>query len=226
MCVQSPIRYPWPRSLKEARHVLTRRPLWHPTASWVDLSQKMNIVLNNTALCLTHISFEKNNLIIIAIICTFIVYIFFVFSGTQFEKNEETKEEVDLVIRFLWHFFLRPENRPRGSLTHLSHSESRNFLFRVKVETRHALSTWPTYLWRNGHWKWRAHSSCHCSDVGHLELSRLGFQGLLTATKASYVHKLTRLGSACFWILMLMMMLMIAMLMMRMMSKIREHFSW
>ena len=175
----------------------------------------MNIVLNNTALCLTHISFEKNNLIIIAIICTFIVYIFFVFSGTQFEKNEETKEEVDLVIRFLWHFFLRPKNWP---LTHLSHSESRNFLFRVKVETRHALSAWPTYLERNGHWKWRAHSSCHCSDVGHLELSRLGFQGLLTATKASYVHKLTRLGSACFWILMLMMMLMIAMLMMRIMS--------
>ena len=61
----------------------------------------MNIVLNNTALCLTHISFEKNNHIIIVIICTFIVYIFFVFSGTQFEKNEETKEEVDLVIRFL-----------------------------------------------------------------------------------------------------------------------------
>ena len=131
---------------------------------------------------------------------------------------------MDHVIRFLWHFFLRPENRPRGSLTHLSHSESRNFLFRVKVETRHALSAWPTYLERNGHWKWRAHSSCHCSDVGHLELSRLGFQGLLTATKASYVHKLTRLGSACFWILMLMMMLIIAMLMMRMMSKNREHF--
>ena len=36
MRVQSPIRYPWPRSLKEARHVLTRRPLWHPTRilSW------------------------------------------------------------------------------------------------------------------------------------------------------------------------------------------------
>ena len=62
----------------------------------------MNIVLNNTALCLTHISFEKNNLVIIAIICTFIVNIFFVFSNTQFEKkDEETKEEVDLVIRFL-----------------------------------------------------------------------------------------------------------------------------
>ena len=130
------------------------------------------------------------------------------FRHTVWKKDEETKEEVDLVIRFLWHFFLRPENRPRGSLTHLSHSESRNFLFRVKVETRHALSAWPTYLWRNGHWRWRAHSSCHCGDVGHLELSRLGFQGLLTATKASYVHKLTRLGSACFWILMLWMMLM------------------
>ena len=62
----------------------------------------MNIVLNNTALCLTHISFEKNNLVIIAIICTFIVNIFFVFSNTQFEKkDEETKEEVDLVRRFL-----------------------------------------------------------------------------------------------------------------------------
>ena len=62
----------------------------------------MNIVLNNTALCLTHISFEKNNLVIIAIICTFIVNIFFVFSDTQFEKkDEETKEEVDHVIRFL-----------------------------------------------------------------------------------------------------------------------------
>ena len=34
--VQSPIRYPWPRSLKEARHVLTHRPLWHPIGilSW------------------------------------------------------------------------------------------------------------------------------------------------------------------------------------------------
>ena len=85
--VQSPIRYPWPRSLKEARHVLTRRPLWHPTASWVDLSQKMNIVLNNTALCLTHISFEKNNLIIIAIICTFIVNIFFVFPAHSLKKK-------------------------------------------------------------------------------------------------------------------------------------------
>ena len=62
----------------------------------------MNIVLNNTALCLTHISFEKNNLIIIAIICTFIVYIFFVFlTHSLKKKDEETKEEVDLVIRFL-----------------------------------------------------------------------------------------------------------------------------